>query len=190
MNSELPFERGSTYFSGVSLSDASNPYSSVKHLLGRTFSVQNDGQAGIGHDPTETELMVVRNGLGASAGPNSDGTLDGSIGVEYGANGHEATALASAAGYGHVVDDAYVAGSIPRFDLFYVVVRGPVYLSSTDATLANGEKAGFGASGALATGASVTAHVIGVVHGDQDATAQSNLAVVNVGHPAGIGPLA
>lgn len=185
MDSSLPFERGDTYFGSPdqALSSSGRSYSEIFNLLGRTFSVQNDGQAGVGHDTTETEIMIVRNGSGAVVPVN--------VAVAFGANAYDVSGVTAANGdFGHVIDDAYVK-VIQPYDLFYVVVRGPVnILMATGAASAHMEKAGFGADGKVVIGAlNVTGHVPGVIHGNQSSTGSDVLRLINCGHPVAIGPI-
>lgn len=178
MNTDLPFPRGETYFDGNADRIADTTYASVKHLLGHTFTVKNDGQSGVGVDSTETELMIVRNGTA--------GNITSGLSYRLGGNANEVTSLSAAGGFGYVADDAY-AGNIATGDLYYAVVRGPVGItyaaggsvsSMVDVTVA--------VNGKINITPSAGDHIYGRIHLDQG-VAPGAKVIVNIGPVAGTG---
>lgn len=187
MNTELPFERGDTYFGGAGsfLDDLESTfqfYDEVKHLVGRTYTVEGT------HGPTDTELIILQSSPRvqhfARYGVQAWNTLGGWPDPEI----YGAFDLCDPGEAGWILDDAYPTGyQPPRHDLFYAVTRGVVYATfSSNGTYVNGTPVRFMAFG-QADAWSAGSHCLGRVHGTQVVSSGSNEILINVGHPNGIG---
>jgi len=173
MTTDLPFERGSTYFESNPFALAESTIASVAHLLGRTFTVESNHEGG-----TDTEIMIVHNGTGL--------VIPKSIGLSFDNNPYDATAGAGVNAYGFVSDDEMNI-DVPVNDLLYVVTKGLCYtLVQFAGTFSNGDPIKFTSAGQVGPAAG-TGHVIGVAHGTQTVSTSGPL-LANLGHPAAIGP--
>jgi hypothetical protein len=111
-NNDLPFERGSTYYEGVTADIAADTVGPT-NLQGKRFLV---------YDPTtgqEITLMVVKNDGSTLTTPAGKGVLPDAGNIDRAINGFVGTAGA----YGYVVDSAHV-GDFVAGDYGYVIVGG------------------------------------------------------------------
>ena len=170
-----PFDRGTTYFGGGTVSATEG-----EHLCGKKFEFVDQT-----HKPgSVVTCMVVRAKAAITVAR---------VGVEFdtdaGEYDHLVNAICDTAGaYGWPIDDKLVVGStIPANDLFYLVVDGPCQMltsatsSNEAADLVAGGPVTMNGSGKLDGSPSANNHVIGYC--DATSTTTNTLVIVWVTGP-------
>jgi hypothetical protein len=142
---EPPFQRGETYFQGVTIDTSDLTNIGGEDYEGREYEVQDE----IHGSGAAVRLRVVRNmsatPVTASQCVKPD-TTDGMFNRRV--NG----VASGAAQRCYVADELLPAGGVPQYDLFYVVVDGPALAVNTHtspSTLAVGDRVVSAAGGRI-----------------------------------------